>query len=383
MKITDVEIHVASPLGDEVSFSGLVSWVFLQVHTDEGVTGVGECSNFPRKGNSLVVAGLEAVKDGLIGRDPARIEAIWHDLFRQFTFLGSRGLASTIASGVDMALWDIKGKVLGRPVHDLLGGAVRDSVALYTHPGGASWQETVERAARLASEGWQGFKFDPFAGSGPRVTSYLDGELSKAAIHDAARLIEEVREGVGPDVEILIDFHGNYNVTTALRCIRALEPYDITWFEEPLQPEHTDGLRQLRAQTDAPLCVGERHYTRWDFLPILRDGLANFLMPDVCWTGGISELRKIATMAETYAVPVAPHGALGPLQAIAGSHAMLVTPNFFRLEILGPGWLELYAEATNDALDIREGQLYLSDRPGLGVELNEDWLRAHPRPAWV
>ncbi|HET7568153.1 MAG TPA: mandelate racemase/muconate lactonizing enzyme family protein [Gaiellaceae bacterium] len=383
MKITDVEIHVASPLGDEVNFSGRVSWVFVQVHTDEGVSGIGECSNFPRKGNSAVVAALEAVREGLIGRDPARIEAIWHDLFRQFTFLGSRGLATTVASGIDMALWDIKGKALGRPVHDLLGGAVRDSIPLYTHPGGASWEEVAERSARLAGEGWEAFKYDPFAGSGPRVTSYVDGEIAKADVRRAAELVERIRDAVGPDVEMLIDFHGNYNVSSALRCIRALEPYDIGWFEEPLQPENTDALRQLRAQTDAPLCVGERLYTRWDFLPILRDRLANYLMPDVCWTGGISELRKIATMAEAHAVPVAPHGALGPLQTVASSHAMLATTNFFRLEILGPDWISLYDAALQEPLDVRDGRLHVSDRPGLGAELDPDWLRAHPRPDWV
>lgn len=383
MRITGVETVVASPLGDQPSFSGLVSWVFVRIHTDEGITGLGECSNFPRKGNSVVIAALDAVKEGLIGRDPSQIEAIWIDLFRQFTFLGSRGVASTVASGIDIALWDLKGKALGRPVHDLLGGTVRPSIPLYTHPGGESWEAVAERSARLADEGWQAFKFDPFGETGPLVTSYLGGDISKAGIHAAVKSIDRIRAAVGPEIEILIDFHGNYNVTSALRCIRALEPYDIGWFEEPMPPENTDALRQLRAQTDAPLCVGERLYTRWDFLPILRDRLANYVMPDVCWTGGISELRKIAAMAEAHAVPIAPHGALGPVQTVASSHVMVGTPNFFRLEILGPEWLELYAGAARGWPEIREGHLHLSDRPGLGVELDEDWLRAHPRPSWV
>ena len=383
MKITAVELHVVAPLGDEVGFSGRVSWVFVEIQTDEGITGLGECSNFPRRGNTLVTAAVEAVKDDLIGRDPSLIEAIWIDLFRQFTFLGSRGLVTALISGIDMALWDLKGKAVGRPVHDLLGGAVRESIPLYTHPGGATWELVAERSAGLADQGWQGFKFDPFSESGVNVTSYVSGEISKAGIRQAVESVERIRAAVGPDIEILIDFHGNYNVTSALRCIRALEPYDITWFEEPMQPENTDALRQLRAQTDAPLCVGERLYTRWDFLPIFRDRLANFVMPDVCWTGGISELKKIATMAEAHAVPIAPHGALGPLQTVASSHVMLGVPNFFRLEILGPDWLSLYNAALLDGLEIRDGHLYLSDRPGLGVELDLDWVRAHPRPTWV
>jgi galactonate dehydratase len=383
MKITDVLIHVTAPIGDTVTFSGRLSWVFVEIQTDEGVTGIGECSNFPRKGNSAVVATLEAIKDELIGRDPSRIEEIWIDIFRQFTFLGSRGLASTVASGVDIALWDLKGKALGRPVHDLLGGAVHDAIPLYTHPGGETWEHVAERTAGLIEQGWDAFKFDPFGESGARVTSYLGGDISKPEIRTAAESIERVREAVGQDVEILIDFHGNYNVTSALRCIRALEPYDIGWFEEPLQPENTDALRQLRAQTDAPLCVGERLYTRWDFLPIFRDRLANYVMPDVCWTGGISELKKIATMAEAHAIPIAPHGALGPLQTLASAHVMLGTPNLFRLEILGPDFLTHYDAAITEPLDIRDGRLFLSDRPGLGVELDLDWLRAHPRPDWV
>lgn len=383
MKITDVRIHVTAPIGDIVSFSDRLSWVFVEIQTDDGVTGIGECSNFPRKGNSVVVATLEAIKDELIGRDPSHIEAAWIDIFRQFTFLGSRGLASTVASGVDIALWDLKGKALGRPVHDLLGGAVHDSIPLYTHPGGASWEQVAERTAGLTEQGWQAFKFDPFGESGRRVTSYLGGDISKPSIRAAAESIERVRETVGPDVEILIDFHGNYNVTSALRCIHALEPYDIGWFEEPLQPENTDALRQLRAQTDAPLCVGERLFTRWDFLPIFRDRLANYVMPDVCWTGGISELKKIATMAEAHAVPIAPHGALGPLQTLASAHVMLGTPNLFRLEILGPDFITHYNAAVTEPLDIRDGRLFLSDRPGLGVELDLEWVRAHPRPDWV
>jgi galactonate dehydratase len=211
----------------------------------------------------------------------------------------------------------------------------------------------------------------------------VNGEISKAGVRTAAEAIEKMRTAVGPDIEILIDFHGQYNVTSALRCITALEPYDITWFEEPMQPENTDALRQLRAQTDAPLCVGERLYTRWDFLPIFRDRLANYVMPDVCWTGGISELKKIATMAEAHAVPIAPHGALGAVQTVASAHVMLGVPNLYRLELLAPDWVELYNGCLQPGLDIRDGHLHLSDRPGLGIELDRDWIRAHTASKWV
>ena len=375
--IADVRLHTVHADPSAAYAGGTASWVLVELETDDGLVGVGECSNWPGGANALVVAALELLRDTLVGRDPSRIEQTWIELFRRFTYLGNRGLVTAVISGVDIALWDLKGKALGRPVHDLLGGAVRETVPLYTHPGGNDAADAVESALALVEDGWQAFKYDPFREMVQFHTSYLSGEISAAGIRDGAEQIERVRAAVGPDVEILIDFHGNYNAASALRCIRALEPYGITWFEEPFPPENIDALRQLRAQTDAPLCVGERLYTRWDFLPVLREGLANFVMPDVCWTGGISELRKIATLAEAHAVPVAPHGALGPLQAVAAAHVMLVTPNLYRQEILGPVWQQWYRDCLGGALEIRNGELHLSDRPGLGVELDPSWLRAH------
>lgn len=377
MKIVDLRLHRISP-DPQASFGGsLASWVLLEIETDDGLVGVGECSNWPGGGNALVHAALERVRDALLGRDPSRIEQIWAELFRRFTYLGSRGLVTAVISGIDIALWDLKGKALGRPVHDLLGGAVRDAIPLYTHPGGETPQEAADNALALIADGYSAFKYDPFPEMVRFHTAYLSGEISAAGIRAGAAQIETVRDAVGWDVELLIDFHGHYNAASALRCIRALEPYGIGWFEEPFPPESLEALRHLRAQTDAPLCVGERLYTRWDFVPVLRDGLANFLMPDVCWTGGISELRKIATMAEAYAVPIAPHGALGPLQTVAAAHVALVTPNLYRQEILGPVWQRHYQDCVPVGLDLGHGELRLSERPGLGVELDLEYVAAH------
>lgn len=377
MKVTGVDVHTVAPIGETVVYGQDVSWLFVEVRTDEGLTGLGECTNWPRHGNALIRNAVETVAPTLVGRDPASIEATWIDLFRRFTYLGGRGLPTALISGIDIALWDLKGKALGRPVYDLLGGRVRDAVPLYRHPGGSSWPGVVESALALVDEGYEAFKLDPFSEMGRYHTAYVSGEISKRGIRAAAEAIELVRNGIGPDVELLIDLHGNYNVASALRCIRALEPYDIAWFEEPLPPESIDALRRLRTQTDAPLCVGERLYTRWDFLPVFRDGLADFVMPDVCWTGGISELKKIATLAEAHAVPIAPHGALGPVQTIASAHVALGVPNLYRLELIAPQWTELYDACLAEPLDLCDGSLRLSDRPGLGVELDRDYLRAH------
>lgn len=382
IKITDVRTYVVTPLGESSPGPYRAAWVFVAIDTDEGITGIGECTNFPHNSDLIVAQALHAVRDWLIGRDPARIDEIWSTLFRHYTYLGNRGLITTVISGIDIALWDLKGKALDRSVYDLLGGAARDSLPLYTHPRSGTPEDAAEHTQELVEQGYEAVKFDPFEEMGPRHTDYRGGYISKAGIAKAAAKIEAVREAVGPDVEIMIDFHGNYNVASALQCIRALEPYDITWFEEPFPPEGTGALAQLRAQTDAPLCAGERLYTRWDFLPILRDGLVNFVMPDVCWTGGISELRRIASMAEAHFVPIAPHGALGPLQAFASGHAMMGTPNLFRVEVLGPAIIDIYNRCLSEPLDIRDGHLHLPPGPGLGIDLDWDFVRAHAHPDW-
>ena len=383
MKITDVQVHVVRPIPGPPNVSGSgPGWVFVEIDTDEGLRGLGECSNSPRKGNVLVGRALQTLREVLIGRDPSHIEQLWIELYRNYTYLGSRGLITAVISGVNIALWDIKGKALGRPVYDLLGGPVRDNIPLYTHPAYGTPEEVAESGAAMVAAGYTALKTDPFAHEVRRFhTAYVGGAISHAGVRHAARIIGSLREAVGPEVEILIDAHGNFNVGSAMRCIRALQPYDITWFEEPVPPEGMDALRQIREQTDADLCVGERLYTRWDFMPVLQNRLANYIMPDVCWTGGISELKKIATMAEAYYVPVSPHNAMGPIQILAGGHTMMTVPNFYRLEISSL-MMPHHNACIEPGLDIREGALHLSERPGLGVELSRDWIDAHRDPDW-
>jgi galactonate dehydratase len=188
-----------------------------------------------------------------------------------------------------------------------------------------------------------------------------------------AAIIAAVRDAVGPDVEVLIDAHGMYDVPTAVRLARRVEQYNIGWLEEPVPPENFDALRLVRQQIAMPICVGERLISRYDFRPILDGQLANYLMPDVIRTGGISELKKISTMAEAYYVPVAPHDATGPVTMIAGAQVMMTVPNFYRLEI-AYSELPLYNEALTPPLDVRGGYFYVSDRPGLGHDLNPAYL---------
>jgi galactonate dehydratase len=383
MKITDVKVY---PLSVDVGLATpsdiRVGWVFVEVKTDEGITGYGECSNWPRKGDILVAHAVETVKSSLIGRDPGHIEAIWQELYRNYTYLGSRGLITTLISGIDIALWDIKGKVVGKPIYDLLGGPVRDAVPLYTHPQYGPPNVTAASAKKQVSEGFKAVKNDPFwEEMGSSHTARMSGYISTKGVQRGAEIIAAVRDAVGPDIEILIDAHGHYDVASAIRCAKALEPFNITWFEEPCPPESYEALRQVRDSVNVPICTGERLYTRWDYLPVLQNRLADYLMSDVCWTGGISELKKVASLAETYYVNISPHGAMGPIQILAGAHAVKTVPNLYRLEITSL-WVPAFNKAISHPLDIRDGSLYLSNRPGLGIELNMDYIKANPDPEW-
>ena len=289
--------------------------VFVEVSTDEGLTGWGEITTYPGDVANRVVAGvIRDASELIVGQDPSRIELIWNTLFRHFTYVGTRGAVSAMVSGIDIALWDIRGKALGLPVYQLLGGAVRDRIGLYTHPGPHDKPEEAAAEAReIVDSGHRALKLDPYwSEMKDKGLLYLDGQISPDVAERAVEIVAAIREEVGPRIEILIDAHGNFNVPTAIYLARSLAPYDIHWFEEPVPPESYHALKQVRDQVPVRICVGERLHTRYEFLPVLEDNLADFIMPDVTWTGGISELKKISTMAEAYYVPVSPTTPLAP-----------------------------------------------------------------------
>ena len=353
-------------------------YVFVEVQTDEGVTGWGEITGTMPTANRAVCAILRHVSDFLEGDDPRLIEVTWNKIFRQFTYMGSRGASTHVISGVDIALWDIRGKVLGLPIKELFGGPVRDGVPIYTHPqNGATPADLAQHCKAIVETGQISIKTDPFhPHHEEEKNGYLSGKLSFEAQNLGVERIAAVREAVGPNVEILIDCHGRFDVPTAIRLAKALEPYNIFWFEEPVPVESYHALRQVKDSTDIPICVGERLHTRWEFVPILENELADFIMPDVTWTGGISEIKKIATMAEAYYVPISPHDASGPINVLAGAHVMASVPNHYRVET-SRAKLNAYDEFIDHPLDIRGDKIYLSERPGLGIELDREYLKAH------
>lgn len=378
MKITQIV-----PWLVKVESTGWGEYLFVEVRTDEGVTGWGEITTTTKVANRAVAHVVRSLNELLVGDDPARIELIWHKIFRSFTYMGSRGASTHAVSGIDIALWDIKGKVLGQPIYELLGGSVRDDVLLYTHPNQrhfTSREGITEEIQRIVESGHTSLKFDPF----PEIDrslmprhGYLAGEMSKAGEKRAAEITAAVREAAGDEVDVLIDAHGRFNVPTAIRLCRTLEDAgDIDWFEEPVPVESYKALRQVRDSVDAAITVGERLHTRWEFVPIFEHELADYVMPDVTWTGGISELKKIATLAEAHYVPISPHDASGPINVMAGAQVMMTTPNFYRLET-GSFDLSRYNVFLEEPLDNRGGSLKVPALPGLGIAMNLDYLRSH------
>ena len=347
-------------------------WVFLRIETERGFHGIGQVSSGPN--STVVAAAASRLGSLLIGEDPSRIEYLWYKLYSSFNSLGSLGFVSAMISGVDIALWDIRGKTLGLPIYELLGGAYRDKLVLYSNGwfSGCKTDDDFGRAAKkTVDEGHTALKLDPFRAHKPDFRKHGTG-YDAADEADAAEIVRAIRESVGNGVEILIDAHGRFDVPTAVRLANLIAPYRIGWFEEPVPPENWDALAQFRARSDVPVCVGERLYTRWQFRPVLEQKLAEYIMPDVIRTGGISELRRIATMAEAFFVPVSPHDATGPITLIAGAQTMMATANFYRLEI-AYSELEHYNRALTPPLDVHDGYFHVSDRPGLGHDINPDY----------
>ena len=357
-------------------------FLFVEVTTDEGVSGWGEITTTTKIANRALCAILRRLGDQLAGEDPAQIERLWHKVFRSFTYMGSRGAGVECVSAIDIALWDIRGKVLGQPIYELLGGPVRDEIALYTHPDQGKFtskEGVVAEIRAIVDSGHTALKFDPFPYQGSREQrdGYLDGKMSRQDEREAAELTALIRETTGPDVEVLIDAHGRFDVPTAIRLCRTLEEAgNIDWFEEPVPPESINALAQVREKVSAAISVGERAHTKWDFVPILERRLADYIMPDVTWTGGITELNKISALCEAYYVPVSPHDASGPINVVAGAHVMMTVPNFYKLET--SRWdMSPYNPFLMAPLDNSNGALKLSKLPGLGIEMNRDYLEAN------
>jgi len=330
---------------------------FLKIHTNAGIVGAGEPI---LEGRARTCA--EAVKEiepYLIGKDPRRVTHHWQAIYRHAFYRGGPILTSAL-SGIDQALWDIKGKALGVPIYELLGGPTRDRVRVYARGG-----EPDQMKAKL-KEGFNAFKTGVHRSRWPRAVETL-GFVQQVAERFAAQ-----REAVGPDVDIAIDFHGAIQPPTAALLIKALEPYQPLFIEEPVQCQNVDVMAELARKTHIPIATGERIFTKWGFREILEKGAASILQPDLCHAGGITECRLIAGMAEAYYASMAWHNPLGPISLASGVQLAAAVPNFLIQE--GAGVLHPGEGVLKKPFEVKDGFLEIPTEPGLGVELDDDYL---------
>ncbi len=365
MKITRIETFLAHP--DHRNL------VFVKVHTDEGLHGIGEAYSVgPDDATALVIHHFE---QWLIGQDPGRIEHLWAMMYQGIRFPGGSVVNSAI-SGIEHALWDIAGKRLGVPVYQLLGGHVRDRIRVYQSPGGRTPEELAENAVGLIERyGYTALKIGPQPPGSDALPAH-------AALRAAVARFAAVRRAVGDDVDIAVDPHAKiFEPAQAVALAEALKPDRPLFLEEPLRPENVDALARVAAHTDVPIATGEMLYTKFQFRELLVKQAADVLQPDVCCAGGILECKKIAAMAEAFYVVVAPHNPMGPVATAVNVHLVATLPNFLILEYQ-PDDEAPRRDLIDEPMVLKDGYLELPTRPGLGLELNEDAFARYPFRTW-
>jgi len=358
VKITKFETFLVPP-----------RWLFLKISTDEGIAGWGEPIVEGRA--NTVRAAVEELGDYLIGKDPLAIEDHWTVLYRGGFYRGGPVLMSAI-SGIDQALWDIKGKYFNAPVHQLLGGPVRHSIRVYSWIGGDRPSDVAEAAKKAKEAGFTAVKMNA-----TEELQYID---SYKKIDETVERVAAVRQVVGKEFGIGIDFHGRVHKPMAKILAKELEPYHPLFIEEPVLPEHNEALKEIAKHTTIPIATGERMFSRWDFKTILSEGYVDMIQPDLSHAGGITEVRKIAVMAEAYDVALAPHCPLGPIALAASLQVDAVSYNaFIQEQSLG-----IHYNQGNDLLDYlvdpsvfeyQNGYVKIPQGPGLGIEIHEEYVR--------
>ena len=374
MKITEVKVWLVEGIK--------YNWTLLKIYTDKGVTGVGEATNWP--GSPIIEAAARHAGERIIGMDPMRTDFIWMKLYRDLNWIGPFGASMCAISGIDMALLDLKAKVLGVPMYELLGGAFRNEIKLYANywftKGGFNAEDYSSQAEKVVDAGFTGLKFDPFA-----HTNYFYGddlsanlELTPSQMNHSFEITKAVRMAVGPDMDIMIETHAMLNRKTAIDMGERLAELNITWYEEPVGPENPEMLKAFRDRLNpkVSICVGERHYTRYGIRRLLELGVCDIMMPDITRCGGPSEMKRMATMMEIYGVLLAPHNPNGPLSTLASAHVCASVPNFFKSEFMfnDVPWRDTIID---HPIPVVSGKLILSDHAGLGVDLVEEEMEKY------
>ncbi len=354
MKITDIKTFLmlaGAPKSAGASSWSTRNWCFVKIYTDEGIVGIGEGSGWPR----VVQTAIEDMRPIIVGEDPFNIEKIWQKML--VSTMGN-GMTGTPGSGamnaIDMALWDIKGKALNTPVWNLLGGKVRDRIRAYGHA------KTPERALELKAQG---------------LTAIKTG-----GVHRVADQVEDIRNAVGDEIDIMVDAHGPpwHNTKDAIIVGKSLEQFNLLFYEDPVPPDNMDALRRVQDNVNIPIAAGERHSHIWGVRRLIEEEIVDVIQPDTGRIGGISQMMKIAAMAEAHYISVAPHsGSLGPIAEYAAIHILAAIPNALILERVHDDVPVRY-ELTQPHLETIDGYIEVPNLPGLGVDIDEAVALAHP-----
>ena len=368
--ITDVEFREFSAHHHNASRN----WLIVKLNTDDpGVYGLGDAS--PMENETEVKSLVTGFVDRYLhGTDPLDSEVHWTTLYHDPHARGGR-LAMTALAGLDIALWDLKGKILGQPVYKLLGGAQRDRIRVYangwyTNPGTPG--QLADEARRVVDMGYTAMKFDPFG-----QTNYY--RMSREEADLAEERVASVRQAVGPHVDILIEAHAKFDVMNAIQLGKRLEAYRPLWYEEPVSEENVSELLEVRRKVNIPIATGERLYTKYPFAQIVEAHAADVLQPDVANAGGLTELKKIAAIAEAKHITVAPHNVCSPVGAQAEIHLCASIVNYEIQEYHAEFYDDHYFAVLAGFPRQRDGYVGLSEAPGLGLELDEEEIAAHPR----
>jgi galactonate dehydratase len=367
LKITDIRTA-------EVRVHGYQ--VHVRVYTDQGIVGQGESTD-AAAGNVPLIRSFARL---LVGQDPLNIEAAFERIRTSGVFAGAQaGQYVTALTGVEIALWDVAGKALGLPVYQLFGGKVRDRVRIYCDSGAREMipgdEQSKQRIRQIQEMGFTAAKIDIDDAADPDRKDRVNWTASNAEINHMVEKVAFTRGLYPKDFDLAVDMHARYDATTGKRVAKELEPFKLMWLEEPVPAENIDAMRDVRASTSTPICCGENLYMRWGFRELLEKRAADIIMPDFQKCGGLLESRKIADMAHAYYVPVAPHAVTSPIGMMATAHVCAAIPNFLVQEWHWIDSLDLWRNWVKEGEIIQKGYIGMPERPGLGVEMNDDGAR--------
>jgi L-alanine-DL-glutamate epimerase-like enolase superfamily enzyme len=382
MKITDIRT---------AAVQGNFEWILVRVYTDEGIVGLGEC--YWGAGVETVVHRMQRL---VVGEDPHNIDWLYQKMIRGMSGAGSTGGTVVAAiSGIEMALWDVKGQALGTPIYNLLGGRYRERIRIYADCGyGAALtpEAWAERAQRAVARGFTALKFDidnidPHGFGDPYHVGTADSAwlqtqqrpLSNRELNLMIELVGAVRDAIGPDIDLAVDCHWQYNTADAIKIAQELAPFKPMWLEDPTPPDNIEALKRVSDCSPVPICSGENHYTRHGLRQMITTQAVSIVQPDIPKVGGLLEAKKIADLADIYYLPMAAHNVSGPIGTLAACHTCATMRNFMILEFHAQDVAWWDTLVVGDEQLIKDGYLALPDKPGLGVTLNEDVARANLR----